>query len=412
MKRNRALSGIRVIDLSRVLAAPTTTMILADLGAEVIHIEPPQGDDARGYEPFVGQIDKNRSGYFISLNRNKKSMVLNLEHDKGKMILRELIKVSDVIVENFRPSTMTALGFSWEEIQKINPRIIYASVTGFGHDTLPEYADRASYDMVAQAYGGLLSITGPEGGPPCRVGSSIGDIMAGYQAAIGILAALFYRIATGRGQHYDGSMVDGIFSILENAVVRYTINGDIAQPLGTAHPSITPFEALQTKDDWIIVPIGNEKLWAQYCITIGRIDLKDNPKFKTNYLRSVNRKELSSILSKEFLKKTTHEWAAIFEEEGIPYSTINNIKQICEDPHIKYRKMLVEIEQTGIGNMKIVGSPFRLSETPGEVYASAPLMGEHSEDILTNILKLTSAEISALKEEGVIKTSNNGGSPD
>jgi len=402
MTRNRALTGIRVLDLSHVLAAPTATMILADLGAEVIHIEPPQGDDAREYGPFIGKVDKNHSGYFISLNRNKKSMVLNLKHEKGKRLLEQLIRVADVLVENYRPGTLKALGFGWDEIHRINPGIIYAAISGFGHDTLPEYADRPSYDIVAQAYSGLMSITGPENGAPCRVGSSIGDIIAGHQAVIGILAALFNRGTTGRGQYYDGSMIDGLFSILENAVVRYTVKGEIPEPLGTAHPTIAPFEAIQTKDSWIVTPIGNDKLWAQFCTVMGRTDLIENPKYKTNNMRATNRKELSFILHKEMINKTTREWTIIFEEAGIPYSPINNIQQICEDPHIRYRQMLVEKEQAGVGKMKMVGSPLRLSETPGEVYAGAPLLGEHTEEILTGILKLTPAEIAALREEAVI----------
>ena len=204
-----ALEGIRVIDLSHVLAGPPATMILADLGAEVIHIEPPRGDDAREYGPFIGGTDKDRSGYFISLNRNKKSLVLNLKHAKGKEILRELIKVSDVLVENFRPGTMDSLGFGWEEVRQINPGLIYASISGFGHETLPAYANRPAYDVVAQAYSGLMSITGPEEGTPTRVGSSIGDIVAGHQAAIGILAALFYPTLTGRRKRYEESKAGG-----------------------------------------------------------------------------------------------------------------------------------------------------------------------------------------------------------
>jgi len=200
-----ALKGVRVIDLSHVLAGPTATMILGDLGAEIIHVEPPKGDDAREYGPYVGRVDKDRSAYFISLNRNKKSLVLDLKQEKGKAILRELIAVGDVIIENFRPGAMEALGFGWEDVQRINPRIIYASISGFGHDALPEYASRPAYDVVVQAYSGLMSITGPEDGPPCRVGSSVGDIIAGHQAVIGILAALYYRTLTGRGQRYDGA---------------------------------------------------------------------------------------------------------------------------------------------------------------------------------------------------------------
>jgi len=398
----RALQGIRVLDLSHVLAAPTATMILADLGAEVIHIEPPTGDDARQYGPFIGGMEANRSGYFISLNRNKKGMVLNLKPDSGKKILAELIKLSDVIVENFRPGTMKSLGFDWQAIQNINPRIIYASISGFGRDTLPEYADRPAYDVVAQAYSGLMSITGPEGGPPCRVGSSVGDIIAGHQAAIGILTALLHRSVTGRGQYYDGSLVDGLFAILENAVVRYTATGEIPGPLGTAHPSITPFQALKTRDSWIVISAGSDKLWSQLCKSIGRPDLEQHPEFRTNGLRAINRPELIKILNDETCKKSTAEWAAVFEKDGIPYSPVNNIEQIAEDPHIKCRHMLVELEQPGVGKMKIAGSPLRLSETPGEVYAPAPRLGEHTEEILKNILHMSETDIQSLRDERVI----------
>lgn len=399
---SRALEGIRVVDLSHVLAAPTATMFLADLGAEVIHVEPPRGDDAREFGPFVGAPDKNRSGYFISLNRNKKSMVLDLRQDKGKEILRHLIAVSDVLVENYRPTTMRQLGFSWEEIQKINPRIVYASVCGFGHDSLPGYDARPSYDMVAQGYSGLMSITGPEGGPPCRVGSSVGDIIAGHQAVIGILAALMRREKTGRGQHYDGSMIDGLFAVLENAVVRYTISGEVPSPLGSRHPSIAPFQGFQTKDAWIIAAIGNDALWTRFCGVIGREDLADDARFRTNPLRTRHVEELIPILSGELEKKTTQEWSVLFEQANLPYSPVNTIEDICEDPHIRYRRMLVDIDQPAAGRMRIAGSPIRLSETPGEVYAPAPLLGEHSEEVLREILHYSDQDIEALRREGVI----------
>jgi CoA:oxalate CoA-transferase len=397
-----ALNDIRVLDLSHVLAGPTTTMILADLGAEVIHVEPPHGDDAREYGPFVGKADKDRSGYFISLNRNKKSIVLNLKQEKAREILRELIKISDVIIENFRPGTMTALGFSWEEVQKINPKIIYASISGFGHEARPGYAGRPAYDIVAQAYSGLMSITGPENGPPMRVGSSIGDIVAGHQAAIAILAALHYRSLTGKGQRYDGSMVDGLFSIMENAIVRYTIDGEIPQPQGTAHPTITPFQAFLAKEGWIVIAIGNDKLWTRFCAVLNRNDLTNDQRFNTNEIRTKNRNALIDILTGELKQKTAIEWAAIFEKEGIPCSLVNNIRQICEDPQTKLRNMLVEIDQKDVGRMRIAGSPFRLSETPGTVYHGAPALGEHTAEILSSLLKKTDDEIAVLRKEGVI----------
>ncbi|MDQ5985307.1 MAG: Acetyl-CoA:oxalate CoA-transferase [Syntrophus sp. SKADARSKE-3] len=399
---NRALEGIRVIDLSHVLAAPTATMFLADLGAEVIHIEPPHGDDAREFGPFIGNIDKNHSGYFISLNRNKKSMVLDLRKETGKAILRRLIEVSDVIVENYRPTTMRKLGFSWEEIEKINPRIVYASISGFGHDSLPGYDSRPSYDMVAQAYSGFMSITGPEDGAPCRAGSSVGDIIAGHQAAIGILAALMNREKTGRGQHYDGSMIDGLFAILENAIVRYTISGEVPKPLGSRHPSIAPFQGFRTKDSWIIAAIGNDALWKKFCSVIGRDDLKADERFATNHLRARNVRELDKILTEEFSVKTTAEWSEIFAAADLPYSPLNSIEDICNDPHIRYRKMLVDIDQPEAGKVTIAGSSIHLSETPGEVYAPAPLLGQHSEDILRSILGYSDESIEELKCEGII----------
>jgi len=400
----RALEGIRVVDLSHVLAAPTCTMFLADLGAEVIHIEPFRGDDAREFGPYVGgKRDLNRSGYFISLNRNKKSMILDLKQEGGKQVLRDLMAVSDVVVENFRPTTMKGLGFDWPVIEAINPRVIYCSITGFGHDALPGYDARPSYDMVAQAYSGFMSITGPEDGPPCRAGSSIGDIFSGHQAAIGILAALMYREKTGRGQYLDCSMVDGLFTILENAVARHTITGDTPGPLGGAHASITPFQGFLTKDgSWFIAAIGNDTLWKRYCSIIDRQDLTDHPKFRNNVLRTKHRTELIPILEQEMAKKTTEEWCAIFDEAELPYSPINTITDLCRDPHIAHRDMLVEIDQPRAGTMKIVGSPIRLSETPGAVYAPAPLLGEHTEWVLSNILHYPRAEIERLKKEEVI----------
>ncbi|MEW6671274.1 MAG: CoA transferase [Thermodesulfobacteriota bacterium] len=399
-----ALEGIRVVDLGHVLAAPTATMFLADLGAEVIHIESSKGDDAREYGPFIKEPDKNRSGYFISLNRNKKSMVLNLKHELGKKILRELIVKSDVLVENFRPTTMKKLGFGWEEIQKINPAMIYASVSGFGHDAPAEYAARPAYDMVVQAYSGMMSITGPPDGPPCRAGSSIGDIFAGHQAAIGILAALIHRAKTGRGQYYDGSMLDGLFAVMESAISRYTIEGVIPGPLGSAHPSISPFQAFQTRDAWIVVAIGNDAMWSKFCKIIEREDLTSDPRFYSNPARTENIKTLAGIIQDEIGKRTTAQWSDIFKEAGLPYSPINNMEQICQDPIVRHRNMLVEVDQPTAGKVTIAGSPIHLSETPGKVYAPAPLLGEHSEEILREILGYSRREIDRLLAEGVVNS--------
>jgi len=399
----RALEGIRVLDMTHVLAGPTAGMYLADLGAEVIHIERERGDDAREFGPFVGGRGKNRSGYFISLNRNKKSLILDLKREQGQAVLRDLVQASDVLIENFRPDTMEKMGFGWAALHALNPRLVYCSICGFGHDALPQYASRPAYDMVAQAYSGLMSITGPEEGPPCRVGSSVGDIIAGMQAVIGILAALRYRERSGRGQYVDIAMVDSLFSVLENAVARYVNTGEVAGPLGGAHPSIAPFQGFRGKDgQWVIAAIGNDKLWADFCQVLGRPDLVEHPKFRTNPLRCDHRREMVAILQQEMEKKTAQEWCEIFEKHGIPCSPINNLRQICEDPHIAHRRMLVEIDQPPVGRMRVCASPLKLSETPGEVYAPAPLLGQHSEDVLRTVLGYPPERIRELQAEGVI----------
>lgn len=401
----KALQNIRVLDLTHVLAGPFCTMILADLGAEVIKVEPPGGDDSREFGPFVKEEDGIgiQSGYFISINRNKKSICLNLKTPEGKMILEELVRISDVVVENFRPGTMAKLGYSYEILKKIRPDIIYCAISGFGHDAPEEYRGKPAYDLVAQAYSGLMSITGPEGGEPCRVGTSIGDIIAGHEAAISILAALIYREKTGKGQYIDISMVDSLIYVLENAVARYTVTGEIPKPLGTAHPTITPFQAFKTKDDWIVIPIGNDNLWMRFCEAIGRPELMDDPRFKTNALRTQNKKELIPIIQEVISQKSAIEWFEIFEKYKLPYSPVNTIDKIVEDKIVKHRKMIVEVKQPRVGNLRIIGSPFYMSETPGEVRAPAPLLGEHTTEILTRLLGYSEEDVKALRAKGVVK---------
>lgn len=397
----KSLEGIRIADLSHVLAAPTASMILADLGAEVIHIEPPRGDDARQFGPII----EGQSAYFISINRNKKSVVLDLKKPEGKNILRDLIRVSDVVLENFKPGTMKDLGFSYEECREINERIIYASISGFGHDVPPEYADKPAYDMIAQAYSGLMSICGPEGGPPVRVGTSIGDIISGHQCAISILSAIRHRDRTGEGQKIDQSMVDGLLYILENALVRYTVSGDIPGPLGTMHPSITPFQAFPTKDSWIVVAVGNDSIWASFCTALELPELIENERFKTNVLRTRNRDPLIRILEKTLKKRNTVEWLGVLQSNNVPCSPIHSIEQIARDPVVEHRQMLVTVQQPGVGQVKIAGSPFRMSNTPGQVYSHAPLLGEHSIEVLRDVLKYSDDSIRVLREKNVIYSS-------
>lgn len=393
----KALADVRVIDLGHVLAAPTTAMILADLGADVIHLEPPHGDDSRAFGPFVS----GQSGYFISINRNKRSVVVDLKKPGGKQVLVDLIRVSDVVLENFRPDTMEKLGFSYDRMRAINPRIVYASISGFGHDALPEYATKPAYDMIAQAFSGLMSITGPEGGPPVRVGSSVGDMFAGHQCAIGILSALWYRERTGRGQLVDMSMVDGLVYVLENAIVRYTLLGQIPQPMGTKHPAITPFQAFRTEDGWIVVAIGNDALWGRFCHAISRPQLTEDPRFETNALRTENQGELANLLEGITETKSTEQWSMILEENGLPYSPINTIDRVVQDPNVAYRNMVVEVEQPHVGSVRIAGSPFHLSETPADVREPAPLLGQHTEEVLANVLGYPQDRIEELVGDGV-----------
>lgn len=395
----KALEDVRVIDLGHVLAGPTAAMILADLGADVIHLEPVQGDDARHFGPF----HEGCSGYFASINRNKRSVVVDLKTTGGKQVLRDLIEVSDVLLENYRPGTLARLGFPYEVMSEINPQIIYASISGFGHDALSDYASKPAYDMVAQAFSGLMSITGPEGGPPVRVGTSVGDITSGHQCAIGILAALWYRERTGRGQVVDMSMVDGLIYILENAIVRYTLSGQIPVPLGTRHPAITPFRAYPTADSWIVIAIGNDELWHSFCEAIERLDLVSDARFQTNPLRTQHHKELDAILEPITREKTTEEWTALFEVHRLPHSPIQNIDQVIGDPNIRHRNMVVEVDHPAMGPIEIVGSPFHLSETPGTVRSPAPALGQHTEQVLRDVLGYRDSRVQELFESGMVR---------
>lgn len=404
MEKTKALSDLKVIDLGNQLAGSWCAMFLGDFGAEVIHIEPPSGDKSRDNSPFVDKQDKNRSANFININRNKKGIVLDLNNEKGKKILQDLIKVSDVIIEDFEPFTMEKLGFSWKEIHAINPRIIYASISAFGNDCLPEYAGVPGFDLIAQALSGIMSITGPYGGPPSRIGTAIGDFYSAAQAAISILAALYYRMSTDRGQWHDGAKVDGLFYVLENAIVRYTLENEIPIPLGGIHPSITPFQGYKTKDSWLIVPCGNDGLWNLLCSKIiNREELINHSKYKTNGLRTDNRDELNNILEPIFKEKTTNEWLDIFEKAGHPASQINNIEEIINDDNTKYRKMVKEIEQPEVGKIKVINSALcHMSETPGDVYSPASRLGEHTEKVLKDILNYSEENIKNLKQKRII----------
>lgn len=390
------LDDIKVIDLTRILAGPYCTMILADLGAEVVKIEEPSsGDEARGVGPFLEGV----SAYFISINRGKKSVALNIKDPTGRNLLTELIARADVVVENFRPGTMERLGLGYDTLATRNPRLIYAACSGFGQ-TGP-YRPRAAYDMVIQGMGGIMSITGEPGGRPLKTGPAIGDLAGGLFTVIGILTALHARERTGEGQMVDIGMLDCQVSLLENAIVRYTVTGEIPGPLGARHPSIAPFEAFHAKDGFVIFAVGTPH-WERFCRTIGREGLLEDPRFATNALRAEHHAALQPLIAEVAETKTVEEWIAIMEQAGVPCGPINTIDQVVAHPQVQAREMIATIHHSNVGPVRIAGSPVTLSRTPGRVDRPAPRLGEHTADILKTWLDLTGETIEGLKQEGVI----------
>ena len=394
----KPLEHIKVLDFTRVLAGPYCTMILASMGAEIIKIERPgSGDDSRDFGPFMN----GQSAYFVSINRGKKSIALDLKSPKAIELVKELVKEVDIVAENFRPGTMEKLGIGYEELKKINPKLIFATMSGFGQ-TGP-YSKRPAYDMIVQGMGGIMSITGEEGGDPVRVGTSIGDITAGMFGTIGILAALVDRDISGEGRMVDVAMLDGQLSILENAISRYTATGEVPKPLGARHPSIAPFEAYKTKDSYVIVACGNDALWEKFCKLTSREDLLAMDEFKTNPDRVKNVRKLKEYMTEIFGQKTTAEWDEYLNKNGIPCSAINTVDKLFTDPQVAARKMLVEVEQPGVGKIKIAGNPIKLSGLEEEIPKdAAPQIGEHSELILKKYLGYTDEQIAELKKENII----------
>ena len=371
------LSGLLVLDLTRVLVGPYCTMILSDLGARVIKVEAPGvGDDSRGFGPFI----EDQSAYFMSLNRNKESIALNLKVEEDKKIFEKILDKTDILVENFKPGTLTKWGYGWENLKDKYPKLIYASASGFGQ-TGP-LKELPAYDMVVQGMGGLMSVTGQANSEPTRVGTSIGDITAGLFTAIGINAALYDRQKTGKGMYIDVSMLDCQIAILENAIARYLSKGEIPKPMGSRHPSISPFEAFKTKDSYIIIAAGNDKLFEGMC-KVFDLELYKDAKFKTNANRNKNIEELKKILEDKLKDKTTSEWCKVLEAKRIPCGPINNIKEAVESPQTKARNMIVSAMHNKIGEFKMAGNPIKMSSyedknTRGEI----PNLDQHREKIL------------------------------
>ena len=378
---NGPLKDLLVVDLTRVLVGPYCTMILSDLGARVIKIEAPEtGDDSRKFGPFI----KNYSAYFMSLNRGKESIALNLKNENDKKIFEKILAKADILVENFKPGTLEKWGFGWKQLNKKYPKLIYASASGFGQ-TGP-LKGLPAYDMVVQGMGGLMSVTGQPNSEPTRVGTSIGDITAGLFTAIGINAALFDREKTGKGMYIDVSMLDCQIAILENAIARYLSKNEIPKPMGSRHPSIAPFEAFKTKDSYIIIAAGNDKLFEILCNALDLENLIKDENYKSNSLRSENMNELKKILEQKLINKTTNEWVKHFEDLKIPCGPIFNIKEAVENPQVGARNMIVKAYHKVIGDFKLAGNPIKMStykdeETRGDI----PDLDEHREKILKEI---------------------------
>ena len=375
---NGPLKDLLVVDLTRVLVGPYCTMILSDLGARVIKIEAPEiGDDSRGFGPFI----EDYSAYFMSLNRGKESIALNLKNEDDTKIFEKILAKADILVENFKPGTLEKWGFGWNEVSKKYPKLIYASASGFGQ-TGP-LKELPAYDMVVQGMGGLMSVTGHPNSEPTRVGTSIGDITAGLFTAIGINAALYDRQKTGKGTFIDVSMLDCQIAILENAIARYLSKNEIPEPMGSRHPSIAPFEAFKTKDSFLIIAAGNDKLFKSLCEVLEIPNIATDEMYKTNSLRSQNIDKLKLIIEDKLKHKNTDEWIKVMENLKIPCGPIFNIKQAVENPQIKERNMIVKSFHKKIGEFKSAGNPIKMSTYKDEkTRGDIPDLDEHRDKIL------------------------------
>lgn len=393
----KPLEGLVVLDMTRVLAGPFAAMMLADMGADVIKVERPEGgDDTRAYPPF----QNGESAYFMSLNRGKKSITINLKHPQGKKLLKDLAQKSDVLIENFKPGTMDKLGVGYDELKKVNPRLVYAASSGFGQ-TGP-YSARPAYDLIIQGMGGMMSVTGPDENTPTKVGSSVADIFAGLFTVIGVLVALSARERTGRGQLVDVAMLDCMVAVLENAVSRYLVNGVIPHPIGNRHPSISPFTTLATSDGAVNIAVGNNDIWARMCAVLDMEAFKDDPRFADNPARVENFNELKKILEERTKKNTSAHWLEVFDRVNVPNGPINTIAQVVTDPQVVARRMIVDVVHPVAGAMKIPGVPIKFSDTPADVEAPAPVLGEHTESVLTSLLGLSKQVIEELRRDGAL----------
>ena len=405
-KKKESLQGINVFDLTRVLAGPTATQILGDLGANIIKVERPiTGDDSRNLGPPYldsNAKDPKESAYYLSVNRNKHSVTIDLTKKKGQVLAKKIIKKCDVLVENFRAGNLKQYVLDYKSIKKINPNIIYCSITGFGQNG--PYASRGGYDYLVQAMGGIMSITGEKKGLPTKIGVGVSDIITGLYATISILSALRFRDQTSLGQHLDISLLDSQVSWLSYVAQSYLISGNIPDRIGNDHPSIVPYQTVKAKDGLMVLAIANDRQFKNFCEFSGLYDLCENSKFKSNSSRVKNRKELNKIIGKTILKKTIKEWVQGLTKINVPCGPINNIKQVFDDPQVKSRKMKINMKhkKSKTGKINIVGSPMNFSVSKIKYKKTPPTLGEDTKKFLNKFLKISIPEIKKLKDEGII----------
>ena len=393
------LDGIRVIDLSHIVVGPYCSMVLGDMGADVIKVEMPKtGDETRMWgPPFAG----GESAYFISLNRNKRSLTLNLKTEKGKEILRKLLLNADVLIENFRLGTMDKLGFGYASVKKLNPRMIYCSISGYGK-TGP-LAHQAGVDTVVAAEAGLIGITGQKDGPPAKVGVAITDVLTALFSQGAIANALYYREKAGKGQCIDLSLFESQVATLFNMASSYLISGTIPQRWGLAHASIVPYQGFKTKDDaYIMVSVTSEKMWEKFCQVMKIPDLIHDPRFDENKKRVMNRDQLVPLLEEKIAARDSDEWISKFRGVGMPCGRVNTMDRVFSHPQIKPRNMVVELDHPTARKVKLVGVPVKYSETPGSVRLPPPLLGQHTDQILSELLGYSQEKINGLRKEGVV----------
>lgn len=397
MIKSDAFLGVRVLDMSRVLAGPFTGMLLADMGADVIKLEiPGKGDDSRQFPPFIGE----ESMYYVNLNRGKRSITINLKTEEGKRVFKELVKECDVLLENFRPGTMDRLGLGYEDLKKETPRLVYAAISGFGQSG--PYKTRPGYDIIGQAMGGLLSITGWPDGPPTRSGTAIGDILSSLFCTIGILGALKVREQTGKGQLVDVSLVDSVFAALENIPQMYYVNDHVPERIGNRYEFIYPYDTFRAKDGWVVIGIANDSLWERF-LTASGLELREDERFSSNPKRVENHSPLKEIIEEWSSRMTKKEIVDLLIENGIPGSPIYDIKEASDDPHIGgNRKMVVDLEQPGLGTVKVQGNPIKMSLTDPQPRGPAPSLGGNTFEVLNSILGLSEKEFKKLHEKGVV----------